>query len=891
MRSLFLLLALLATQAISAQIYNPVKWNFTLTAAADGNYTLLAKATIDEGWWVYSEYLENENGPIATTINYDAGTHYKLVGKSKESDNAKKIYDKLFEMEVIKFQKSFTIEQKIKITDPSKPITGYLNFMTCNDERCLPPVDVEFELYAPKGSGSDAAKKPAGTATATQSGAAAATPSTTAASTPEKKKIAVEPAASPSTGSTFSNTSTFEAPQTSQPSGILTPVKWSFRSEKKGEGLYDLIAEATIEDGWHVYAPGVHEDEGPLPTTLLITEDPNVKLEGKIIEQSSNRLEEDDPYFKMHVVKYKHDLKLIQSIKTTGTGPVSGSLEFMCCNNKSCLPPDLKEFTIDLATGQEMKAVAEAIGPKIDDNGYIDQRIPSIQTTFETPVSDCGGETKEEKGNLLWMFIFGMINGFVALLTPCVFPMIPLTVSFFTKDSKRKGWENGMWYGLSIVAIYVVLGLLITVLFGAGSLNELSTNPIANTAFFLIFIFFAFSFFGFYEITLPSSWSNKSDAMADKGGMIGIFFMAATLAIVSFSCTGPLIGTALVEASSEGFLGPLIVMAGFSIALAIPFSLFAAFPSWLNSLPKSGGWMNSVKVILGFAELALAFKFLSIADMTAHWGILKYELFMGIWVVIALGMAAYMFGWIRFPHDSPNRKLAPIPAMFGLLFAVLGIYLATGLLGSKETGTYNSLSLMSGLAPPAHYNFFKPLGEVKQEISGQYASLSKCANNFDCFHDYYEGLAYAREKNKPILLDFTGYGCVNCRKTEEHIWSRDNIRKKINEDFVLISLYVDDKLEMDTVLKSAVTNTRIRTLGQKWADFQIANFQQNSQPLYVIVSPDERVLTTPRGYDSDVEGYASFLDCGLNTFKEISAPAIGNAPSNSDPSIQVMTSK
>ncbi len=891
MRSLLLLLAFLVSQAVSAQIYNPVKWNFTLTAAADGNYTLLAKATIDEGWWVYSEYLENENGPIATTINYDAGTHYKLVGKSKESDNAKKIYDKLFEMEVIKFQKSFTIEQKIKITDPSKPITGYLNFMTCNDERCLPPVDVEFELYAPKGSGSDAAKKPAGTETTAQSGAAATTPPATAASTPEKKKIAVEPAASPSTGSTFSNTSTFEAPKTSQPSGILTPVKWSFRSEKKGEGLYDLIAEATIEDGWHVYAPGVHEDEGPLPTTLLITEDPNVKLEGKIIEQSSTRLEEDDPYFKMHVVKYKHDLKLIQSIKTTGTGPVSGSLEFMCCNNKSCLPPDLKEFTIDLATGQEMKAVAEAIGPKIDDNGYIDQRIPSIQTTFETPVSDCGGETKEEKGNLLWMFIFGMINGFVALLTPCVFPMIPLTVSFFTKDSKRKGWENGMWYGLSIVAIYVVLGLLITVLFGAGSLNELSTNPIANTAFFLIFIFFAFSFFGFYEITLPSSWSNKSDAMADKGGMIGIFFMAATLAIVSFSCTGPLIGTALVEASSEGFLGPLIVMAGFSIALAIPFSLFAAFPSWLNSLPKSGGWMNSVKVILGFAELALAFKFLSIADMTAHWGILKYELFMGIWVVIALGMAAYMFGWIRFPHDSPNRKLAPIPALFGLSFAVLGIYLATGLLGSKETGTYNSLSLMSGLAPPAHYNFFKPLGEVKQEISGQYASLSKCANNFDCFHDYYEGLAYAREKNKPILLDFTGYGCVNCRKTEEHIWSRDNIRKKINEDFVLISLYVDDKLEMDTVLKSAVTNTRIRTLGQKWADFQIANFQQNSQPLYVIVSPDERVLTTPRGYDSDVEGYASFLDCGLNTFKEISAPAIGNAPSNSDPSIQVMTSK
>jgi thiol:disulfide interchange protein DsbD len=318
-------------------------------------------------------------------------------------------------------------------------------------------------------------------------------------------------------------------------------------------------------------------------------------------------------------------------------------------------------------------------------------------------------------------------------------------------------------------------------------------------------------------------------------------------------------------------------MGGFSLALAIPFSLFAAFPAWLNSLPKSGGWMNSVKVILGFAELALALKFLSIADMTAHWGVLKYELFMGLWVLIALGMAAYMFGLIRFPHDNPGRKLAPIPALFGLSFAVLGLYLATGLFGSKSTGTYNSLSLMSGLAPPAHYNFFKPLGEVKEEITGQYVSLTKCANNFDCFHDYYEGLAYAREKNKPILLDFTGYGCVNCRKTEEHIWSVDMIRKKINEDFVLVSLYVDDKMNLDTTLRSAITNQRIRTVGQKWTDFQVVNFNQNSQPLYVIVSPDEKVLTTPRGYDPDVDEYHNFLECGLNAFKEISSPAIGSA--------------
>ncbi len=614
-----------------------------------------------------------------------------------------------------------------------------------------------------------------------------------------------------------------------------------------------------------------------MPTSFLINPAAAYTLDGNITEQSSSRIEGHDKYFDVHVVKFKHDAVLTQKIKSSSPGVISGSLEFMACDESRCLAPEFIEFSVDLSTGQEVAEAADLSGPKVDDKGYIDQRIPSIKTTYVDPVSDCGATAKEDKGDLLWMFIFGMINGFVALLTPCVFPMIPLTVSFFTKDTKRKGWENGLWYGASIIAIYVVLGLIITILFGAGSLNELSTNPIANTIFFLIFVLFAFSFFGYYEITLPSSWSNKSDAMADKGGMIGIFFMAATLAIVSFSCTGPLIGTALVEASSEGFLGPLVVMGGFSLALAIPFSLFAAFPAWLNSLPKSGGWMNSVKVILGFAELALALKFLSIADMTAHWGILKYELFMALWVIIALAMAAYMFGLIRFPHDSPNRRLSPIPALIGLSFTVLGIYLATGLLGSEKTGTYNSLSLMSGLAPPAHYNFFKPLGEVKQEITGQYASLSKCANNFDCFHDYYEGVAYAREKNKPILLDFTGYGCVNCRKTEEHIWSKEMVRKRISEDFVLISLYVDDKLEMDTILRSIVTDQKIRTVGQMWTDFQIANFDQNSQPLYVIVSPDERVLISPRGYDPDVKGYETFLECGLNTFNELNKPAIGSS--------------
>ena len=886
MRAFFLLFISLFTLTVSAQIFSPVKWAVTLTPGADGNHTLVAKATIDEGWWVYSQFLENEDGPIATTINFDAGSHYKLVGKSKESDNAKKIFDKVFEMEVIKFQKYLTIEQKIKVLDASKAISGYVNYMTCDNERCLPPTDVEFNLMATGGSSGDAGSKsttPVDKKGTTENKVTSADPSSTGKETiitVEKKKLTDDSSVSgSSTGSTtFSNASNFDANAGSSESGILKPVTWTFRSEKKADGLYEIIAEAKIDAGWHTYSSTNQKEDGPIPTVVTLNPNGSFSLEGNLIETSTGREEGFDKYFDMNLVKFKHDLRMSQMIKASAPLVISGSLEFMACNDTRCLTPQYIDFSVDLATGLPVaEADAGGTGPKIDGKGAIDQSIESLQATYAAPLSDCGEKQEEDKGNLLWMFIFGMINGFVALLTPCVFPMIPLTVSFFTKDSKRKGWENGLWYGISIIAIYVVLGLLITVLFGAGSLNELSTNPIANTIFFLIFILFAFSFFGFYEITLPSSWSNKSDAMADKGGMIGIFFMAATLAIVSFSCTGPLIGTALVEASSEGFLGPLVVMGGFSLALAIPFSLFAAFPSWLNSLPKSGGWMNSVKVILGFAELALALKFLSIADMTAHWGFLRYELFMGLWVIIALGMAAYMFGLIRFPHDSPNKRLTPIAALLGLSFGILGLYLATSLFGSEKTGTYNSLGLMSGLAPPAHYNFFKPLGDVNKDIKGQYVSLTKCANNFDCFHDYYEGLAYAKESNKPILLDFTGYGCVNCRKTEEHVWSDEAIRQKINDEFVLISLYVDDKVALDSMLRSAVTNERIRTVGQKWSDFQVVNFQQNSQPLYVIMSPDEKVLTTPRGYDPDVKAYETFLECGLNTFKELSIPAIGSA--------------
>ncbi|HUR31489.1 MAG TPA: protein-disulfide reductase DsbD domain-containing protein, partial [Saprospiraceae bacterium] len=856
MRHLLLFICLIFTFGLYGQIYNPVKWTIELNHKAKQDYILVAKATIADDWWVYSQHIA-DGGPTPTTLNYDQGSHFKLAGKNKESNNAKKGFDKLFEMDVTKFEHYFTIEQKIKISDPSKPIKGYVNFQTCNSDRCLPPTDVEFELFAKPSSGDADIKKTDSkivdnTTVDKKTKVVATPPVEKKKKVEEKPKITVTP-----TPSSKKDTS-YQFPVSPGEKGIVHPVKWTFRSEKKSENVYEIIAEATIENGWHIYAPGIAPEIGPLPTSFVLDQNDGYTVEGELNYTSTGRSEALDKFFDIVVVKYKHDAHLSRMIKTTNASIISGSVEFMACDESRCLLPEFIEFKIDLKSGLEF-IDNTLMRPTVDDKGVIDQTIPIIQNTYDNPLSNCG-EAKQKKSNLLWMFIFGFGGGLLALLTPCVFPMIPLTVSFFTKDTKRKGWQNGLWYGASIILIYVALGILLTIIFGATALNDLSTNAIANTLFFIIFVFFAFSFFGYYEITLPSSWSNKSDALADKGGLLGIFFMAATLAIVSFSCTGPLIGSALVEASSEGTLGPAIVMAGFSLALAIPFGLFAIFPSWLNSLPKSGGWMNSVKVMLGFLELALALKFLSVADMASHWGILRYEIFMGFWVIIAIAMGIYMFGIIRFPHDSAKKRLAPISALVGVFFILLGLYLATGFFRSEKTGTYNALSLMSGLAPPAHYNYLVPVKNLDANLKAQYASLTKCANNFDCFHDYYEGIAYAKQNNKPVLLDFTGYGCVNCRKTEEHIWVKEEVRRKISEDYVLVSLYVDDKEPLDSIIYSAVQQKKIRSIGGIWGDFQIANFKQNSQPLYVLMTPDQQVLTAPRGYDPDADAYNQFLE-------------------------------
>ncbi len=864
MRLSLLLFSLLISWSLSGQIFDPVTWKMDQKQISDTEYDLIFTAEIEDGWWVYSQYLDGDDGPIPTTFYYDEGDHYKLVGKAEESGHIKKAYDKVFEMELVKFSKKGIITQRIKVSDPSKPVSGYFEFMTCNDERCLPPTEVDFNFEFK-----------------------AAAPTTGAMEKPEEeaeKAVAVEETSAEGQSLLIDEAEGERNAQsglleTAQDDGKLHPVTWTGTITKEKDNEFLLTLKAEIQEDWTLYSQFT-DDDGPIPTTFDFEGADHYELVGKM-EEKGHKKEGMDPMFGVNVIKYLDDepVYFTQKIKSSAPDqPITAFLTYMSCDDKQCIPfmdnaiwinPSTGEVLIGAEADQRIDLAAIAVSGDIAIIGdTLDSRIAAIKASYKDPVGQCGEENVTRDMSLLWTFIFGFAGGLLALLTPCVFPMIPLTVSFFTKSSKdrKSGIRNALIYGLSIIGIYVAIGLLITGVFGVTALQDLSTNWIANTIFFVIFVFFAFSFFGYYEITLPSSWANKSDTMADKGGLIGIFFMAFTLALVSFSCTGPIIGSALVQSATDK-LGPFTVMLGFSSALALPFALFAAFPAWLNSLPKSGGWMNSVKVVLGFLELALALKFLSVADMTMHWGILPYEVFLGLWIAIFAAMTLYLFGVIRFPHDSPVKKLSPTRGFFAVGALALTVYLCTGFIFSEQKQSYDSLKLMSGLAPPAHYNVFLPEPEVNPEIKARFPSYTKCANNLDCFKNYQEGLAYANEVKKPILLDFTGYGCVNCRKTEEHIWVADKVRNQIQEDFVLVSLYTDDREKLEKPLISKYDQKKLRTVGSIWQDFQIVNFDQNSQPLYVMLSPDQKVLAAPRGYQEGVDGYSDFLQCGTETFK------------------------
>lgn len=861
---------------VQGQILEPVKWNWTVeTTDQEDEYILSFEAEIEENWKIYSQYLESDDGPIRTSFQYETKEGVELLGKNVEEGNIKKGYDKLFDMELISLLGPVAqFKQKVKVSKYPAQISGYLTYMTCDDARCLPPSDVDFSFEIKSPGGKSQQQQGNGTGDA-QGNNTKKEPSEAAPGKGEEIEGSVAKSAE---GIIMSETAVHESED---------PIVWTLKSSREGDAI-DLRFTADLEKGWTIYSQYT-SDEGPVPTSFQLEENAPHNLPEKAKEEGKMK-EGMDPFFGVEVKKFvESPVVFLQEVKLNGEKPIKGYLEYMICNDKMCLPPTPVDFFVDPANMEtligkkatdrslaatEREETFNMVDPIDEKEGRVlignvlDQKIESVYQTQRDPLSECGEDETTKDRNLLWTFIFGFLGGLLALLTPCVFPMIPLTVSYFTKGSKdrKSGLRNGLIYGLSIIVIYVSIGLIITGVFGATALNALSTNWIANTLFFVIFVIFALSFFGLFEITLPSSWANASDRMADSGGLIGTFFMAFTLAIVSFSCTGPIIGSALVQSATDS-LGPFTVMLGFSTALALPFGLFAAFPALLNSLPQSGGWMNSVKVVLGFLELALAFKFLSVADMTMHWGILQYEVFMAIWILIFALLTLYAFGFIKFPHDSPIKKLSLGRWITGILAGALTVYMITGFFINEKTGLYDSLALMSGLAPPATYNVFLDPPAPDEEIKAKYPSYTKCANNIDCFKDYFEAVEYAQANDKPLLLDFTGYGCVNCRKTEEHIWVKDEVRNKLNEDFVLVSLYVDDRKKLEETLISKHRKEKMRSIGNRWADFQIVNFEQNSQPLYVMMTPDEKVIADPRGYREGASDYLRFLRCGLDYFE------------------------
>ncbi|MBT8288726.1 MAG: DUF255 domain-containing protein [Flavobacteriaceae bacterium] len=655
---------------------------------------------------------------------------------------------------------------------------------------------------------------------------------------------------------------------------IIEPVKWKFDTKALGEDRFELLFIATMDDKWALYSQFVDEG-GPIPTTFEFEENEDFELLEAVVELEENKVTKLDPIFDMVVSKFFDKATFVQHVKIKNPEAViKGYLTFQACDDEKCLMPTDVPFEFRYAAST-LKVGSVDMGEPVDvDTDGINQLLygMSPEDILKSDQS-CEGQARNLATNVkqtksLWnIFGLGILGGLLALLTPCVFPMIPLTVSFFTKkngkNTSSSGLSKAILYGVFILLVYLILSIPFHLMdsLNPDILNEISTNVVLNIIFFLIFVFFAFSFFGYYELTLPSSWTMQTTKGESVGGIIGVFFMALTLAIVSFSCTGPILGSLLAGSlTTDGGAWQLTAgMGGFGVALGLPFALFAAFPGWLNSLPKSGGWLNTVKVVLGFLELALAFKFLSNADLVKHWGILKIEVFLGIWIITFAGLALYILGKIKFPHDSPVRKLSFFRISSGVLIIAFVVYLASGFRINSDTGTYKSLTLLSGLAPPVGYSYFLP---------------NECPNDLNCFKDLKEGIAYAEKVNKPIMIDFTGYACVNCRKMEEHVWPDETINNYLKDDYVLISLYVDDKRTLPQTEQLMVNRIKggtrqLENYGHKWAHFQTQFFQTNSQPFYVLLTPDGRqVLNQPVGYTPDESDYAAFLNCGLEIFKQ-----------------------
>lgn len=661
---------------------------------------------------------------------------------------------------------------------------------------------------------------------------------------------------------------------------MMDPVKISSELKMLKGAEAEIIFSATIDAGWHLYSTDLGND-GPTSATLIVNKLDGAELVGKL-KPVGKEVEKFDNMFGMNLRYFEGSGKFVQKIKFTKPNyDIDCYLEYGACNDEMCMPPSqasLVKAGVSPAVAETAKPAAKEAKAeeKKAEEAKVEEKEAEVVKTDTAKTEPLPVETSEPQNikasNDLWspvidelkafeespvdyslayIFLAGLIGGFLALLTPCVWPIIPMTVSFFLKRNKdkRKAINEAVTYGISIVVIYVTLGVLVTLLFGASALNALSTNAVFNIFFCLLLVVFAASFFGAFEITLPSSWSNKIDQKSEATtGLLSIFLMAFTLALVSFSCTGPIIGLLLVTMSTSGsIIAPTIGMLGFAVALAIPFTLFAMFPSLLKSAPKSGGWMNVVKVVLGFIELAFALKFLSVADLAYGWGILDREVFISLWIVIFGLMGVYLLGWLKFPHDDPEHR-TNVPQFFlGMISLAFTIYMIPGLWGAP-------LKAISAFAPPMNTQDF---------------NLQKVAVEAE-FTDYEEGMKEAIRKGKPVMVDFTGFGCVNCRKMEAAVWTDPTVAEILNKEYVLISLFVDDKTPLDEPIQVTENGQQrtLRTVGDKWSYLQRVKVGANTQPFYVLLDNEGKPLAGSRSYEEDIEAYVDFLKLGLKNFKK-----------------------
>lgn len=623
-------------------------------------------------------------------------------------------------------------------------------------------------------------------------------------------------------------------------------LKWQTQAKKTGEGSYELVAKTTIPAGWHVY--GNNPSQEGLDAVKFIPAYENAKLSGEIAFDKSAASITDPIFENKKLNVFTGTIEIRQQVKITGFIPATlkGSITANLGKGKDQFSPSEFTFEVTLEGGAAVSNTTAQI------------KLASVD--INKPLQDCGKKNNVASNGLWSIFLLGFLGGLIALLTPCVFPMIPVTVSFFTKRAanRKQAIKNGALYGFFIFLIYLLASVPFHVLGNVRPeiFNNISTNSWLNVVFFIIFIFFAFSFFGYFELTLPSNIASKADAKSGLGSLGGIFFMALTLAIVSFSCTGPILGSLLVGSLSGGAWQLTSGLAGFGLALALPFALFAIFPDWLQSLPKSGGWLDTVKKVLAFLELALAFKFLSNADLVMHWGLLKREVFIGVWILIGSGLTLYLFGILRLPHDYKGMKIGTGRKALGVLALLFTLYLIPGVTQTK----YANLQLLSGFPPPFSYSIY---GKDNVHGKGLEANV---------VNDYAKALAMAKEQNKPLLIDFTGWACVNCRKMEENVWTQPEVYNYIKENYILVSLYVDDRQNLlpEQRINNNKTNNGdtkdIITIGDKWATFEAENFNQTTQPLYVLLDNKERLLNNPVGYTPDAAEYHKWLKCGKETF-------------------------